>query len=293
MMRISIFFSLFVALPAQSALLQNYVEVQQQLQELATRSPKVVQIFDLATNDTGELIQGVRIGSGAVHNLVVGTHHGNEYGSSEVALAVAKSLANSPLAEQTVFVIPVLNTSGFDHRARAEQSRGVAHDPNRDYPGPCATEGPFTLKSTKALADFIEKEKIVASATLHTHYPGVVYPWGFSTKDLNTPYLDLFRELTAFATQESKYKIGNSAELIYPADGTFEDYAFWRHGIWSILFELGFSHSPTESEVATMIEQNVPGIRRLLEKSPTSRALDHEFHGRCDLTLRSLDRHDE
>lgn len=38
---------------------------------------------------------------------------------------------------------------------------------------------------------------------------------------------------------------------------------------------------------------NVPGLRRLLEQAPRARAENHEFKGRCDVSLRALDRHDE
>ena len=145
----------------------------------------------------------------------------------------------------------------------------------------------------KAIADLIEREKIVTSATLHTFYPAVVYPWGLSTRDLETPYTSEFKKLVTDATQESRYQVGNSTEVIYPADGTFEDYAFLKHGIWSILFELGTSHSPSETAIQDMIRTNLPGMRRMFENAPKATAENHAFTGRCDMRLRSLDRHDE
>ena len=51
--------------------------------------------------------------------------------------------------------------------------------------------------------------------------------------DLKTEYEDLFKNLVASATVESKYTTGNNTEVMYPADGTFEDYAFWKTGAWS------------------------------------------------------------
>jgi hypothetical protein len=95
------------------------------------------------------------------------------------------------------------------------------------------------------------------------------------------------------ATTKSHYEIGNSTEVIYPANGTFEDYAFWKHGVWSLLFELGTSHSPTDASVREMVRVNVPGLRRFLEQAPRERAENHDFKGRCDRRLISRDRHDE
>lgn len=273
---------------------RNYAGVKTFLAQLASKYPTAALPFVLGDSDSGEKIQGLKIGNGPVRTLVVGTHHGNEYGSTEVALAFAQSVAANPISGQTTFVIPVLNIGGYNKRDRYEgASTGRRMDPNRDYPGPCGTEGPFSLKSTRALADFVAKEKIVSSATLHTHYPAVVFPWGISSHDLATPYGDIFQQLVEAATLESRYQIGNSTEVMYPADGTFEDYAYWKHGIWSILFELGFSHSPSEQEIQNMINVNVPGIRRMLVKAPTTLAQNHAFTGACDSTLRGLDRHDE
>ena len=272
---------------------RNYASVQAYLREVESKNAGRAELLTLGSNDSGDKIEGLKIGSGPVKNIVVATHHGNEYGSSEVGLSVAASLAAAPIVGQTVYVVPVLNIGGYNVRSRNERNAAGSHDPNRDYPGPCGTDGPFNLKSTKALADFIDREGIVASATLHTYYPAVVYPWGMSTRDLSTPYNDLFKLLTQAATVESGYEIGNSTEVIYPADGTYEDYAFWKHGIWSILFELGFSHSPTQPEIDEMTRVNVPGIRRMLEQAPTARAENHAFTGRCDIRLKSLDRRDE
>lgn len=279
--------------PAWSAPTKSYQDVKVFMDQLTQKYPNTVSKVDVGPSDSGETIVGLKIGSGLIKNLVVATHHGNEYGSTEVAMAFASALAQRPIPNQTVYVIPVLNVTGYNKRSRYEDMSGGSQDPNRDYPGPCGTDGPFKLKSTYGLAQFIDKEGIVASATLHTYYPAVVYPWGNSTKDLMTPYQGIFEQLVKYATVESKYQIGNSTQVIYPADGTFEDYAFWKHGIWSILFELGFSHSPGDSDVKTMIDVNIPGMRRMLENAPTARASDHEFHGRCDNLLQALDRRDE
>lgn len=286
--------AIVIAIPAQAETKRNYAGVKSALQKMASEHPAAATLFTLAETDSKDSVVGLKIGQGPVKNLVVATHHGNEYGSTEVALAFAESLALNPIEGQTVFVVPVLNIGGYNNRMRNERdAKGLSRDPNRDYPGPCGTEGPFTLKSTRALADFIAREEIVASATLHTHYPAVMYPWGISTRDLATPYPDIFRDLVTWATEESRYQVGNSTEVLYPADGAFEDYAFWKHGVWSILFELGFSHSPSEQQIRAMIESNVPGLRRMLERAPKTRAANHAFTGQCDMRLRSLDRHDE
>jgi len=287
-----VFSSLSLA-SAQPVTASPYSDMKDHIKDLLRQYPTTTRPISLGISDSGDEIQGLAIGDGPIKNLVVATHHGNEYGSTEVAKAFADSVAKDPIPNQTLFVIPVLNIDGYNQGNREEVANGSSHDPNRDYPGPCGTDGPHKLKSTQALAQFVDQQGIVSSATLHTFYPAVVYPWGLATHDLDTPYLDLFKQLTAAATQESHYETGNSSQVIYPANGTFEDYAYWKHGIWSLLFELGHSHSPDDADVQELVRLNVPGLRSLFEKSPTQRAEKHAFTGKCDYQLLSRDRHDE
>ena len=112
-----------------------------------------------------------------------------------------------------------------------------------------------------------------------------MYPWGISTTDLSTPYDAKYIELVKAATVESGYQIGNNTEVLYAADGTFEDYAYWKHGIWTLLFELGFSHTPDQTSIKNMVDVNVPGIRRFLTVSPKVRVTAHDFAGKCDARM--------
>ncbi len=295
MIRSFVIFISLISIPSFALPLmdRDYANVVESLQKIAHDNPRTTELFNLGTSDNGQDIYGVKIGSGLVANLVVATHHGNEYGSTEVALAFAEDIAKNPIAGQTIFVIPVLNIEGYDTRSREEPVKGRWYDPNRNYPGPCGTEGPFTLKSTKLLADFIDTENIISSATIHTSFPAVVYPWGLGSEDLRTPYMDTFTKLAIDATSVSKYEIGNSTEVIYPANGTFEDYAYWKHGVWSMLFEVGYSHYPDLKAVKELVRVNPPGLRLMFENAPTERAENHGFSSQCSFRMMILDRHDE
>lgn len=272
---------------------KQYSDVKNFMHELVHTHPRSVRSIVIGPSDSGDTIEGVAIGDGDIHNLVVATHHGNEYGSTEVGMAFAASLADNPIPHQTVYIIPVLNIEGYNHKEREETANGHYHDPNRDYPGPCGTEGPHALKSTAALAKFIDNENIIATATLHTHFPAVVYPWGIPTYDTSTPYDGIFKIMGNNATEVSHYQVGNSTEVIYPATGTYEDYAYWKHGIWAMLFELGYSHNPSATDIQELIRVNVPGLRKMLEEAPKTRAENHVFAGHCMKGLLHLDLHNE
>lgn len=288
-------FALFLGLAfvananAQITTKRNYKEVLEYIRKLAVQYPDTTRLISIGFSDAGVAIEGLQIGNGPVKNLLVATHHGNEYGSTEVALGFATDLAQAPIPGQTMYIIPVLNIDGYNRRDRYEKVNNKYIDQNRDYPGPCGTSGPFFSRSTKALADFVEKENIVVSSTIHTYWPAVVYPWGISTSDVETPYTNEFIELAKNATSVSRYKIGNNTLLLYPADGTFEDYAYWKHGVWSMLFEIGKSHSPNLPDLERMVQVTVPGLRLMYERAPTERAENHQFEGKCSVARRALD----
>jgi carboxypeptidase T len=275
--------SLFLIAPSAPA--TNYNSVVTTLQKIAHDNPQNAQMFELGMSDAGQMIVGLKIGTGAVADLIVGTHHGNEYGSTAVALGAAEAFAQNPLNGHTVYVIPVLNISGYNAREREESLSHGTVDMNRDYPGPCVTTKTYQSKATHLLAGFLESAKINTSATLHTYFPAVLYPFGFSTNEVSTVNDSTFISLSKAATVESRYDIGNSKELLYAADGAFEDYAYWKLGIWSLLFEMGTTHTPSSRELQEMVADNVPGLRRFLETAPATRAADHAFNGTCDLNV--------
>jgi carboxypeptidase T len=256
---------------------QQYKDIVGFIQKIQKENPNNTELFNLGTNDTGDVIQGIKIGSGPVNDLVVATHHGNEFASTEVAKEFAAQLAQTPIEGKTVYVVPVLNVSGYNARTRNE--KGI--DPNRDYPSPCKSGPNYRLKSTALLAQFLEEKNIVTSATLHTFSELILYPWGISTRDVDTRYTEFFKKLGFLATILSGYGVANSTEALYPADGTFEDYAYWKTGAWSLLFEMGKSHSPSADQVADTVKKNVGGLRNLFANSPTSRAEVHSFEGQC------------
>ncbi len=273
----------------------RYDRVKKIINEINLKYPNQTNLINLGISDSGDQILGLQIGTGKTHHLVVATHHGNEYGSTEVALALAGYVAEHPLAELTLFIIPVLNIGGYNANIRMEKGAdGANHDPNRDYPGPCGTEGPYKLKSTKALAQFIELNKIVGATTLHTFSPAILYPWGMDLANQSTHYNDSYINLSQIAARLSHYQVGNSAELLYPCNGAFEDFVFWKFGIWSFLFELGTSHSPNPNDVQQLIDENVPGLYELIQAIPKTIAPDHEILSSCrGRNLRFIDRHDE
>src|SRR5690606_2536610 len=122
----------------------------------------------IGKDDRGRKILGLRVENAAARgpskpaHLVVGTHHGNEPHSADLALAFAERLLEilggdshplrSSLSGMVFHVVPVLNIEGYNANRRYEFSV----DPNRDYPDPCDLDKRnFQLASTRHLARYV------------------------------------------------------------------------------------------------------------------------------------------
>jgi hypothetical protein len=165
-----------------------YDTIVTRLQELA-KKPQT-SLFTLGQNDQGQSIVGIILGDASfakTKHLMVGTHHGNERMAAEVPFHFANIVLealNNPnhpdhdkYENTLLFVIPVLNISGYNANRREETgSDHRTHDSNRDYEDPCATKADFGLKSTTLLSELIEKENIIAAVTLHGYIGSFTYP---------------------------------------------------------------------------------------------------------------------
>jgi len=279
--------------PDQDLNASKYEAVVTYMEQLHAQFPETTELFDLGLNDDSVMIKGIRIGFGSLNNLVVATHHGNEYGSAEIAKAFAASIAKEPLMDQSIYIIPVLNINGYNRNSRNETKKGESFDPNRDYQGPCISNSDHNLNSTRLLAEFLEKKNIISSMTLHTHFPAITYPWGVSSSTTKTPDQSFFEQLAKYAATGNNYYIGTSADVVYPADGTFEDFAYWKYGVWSLLYEIGTSHTPSPTTIEKLIRETVPGMKLVFKNSRLERSKDFAFKGNCNARVRSFDPHME
>ena len=241
-----------------------YDTIVTRLQELA-KKPQT-SLFSLGQNDQGQSIIGIILGDPSVaktKHLMVGTHHGNERMAAEVPFHFANIVLdalNNPnhpehdkYENSLIYVIPVLNISGYNANRREEMgSDNRTHDPNRDYEDPCRTKADFGLKSTTLLAELIEKENIIAAVTLHGYIGTFTYPWGVNAKDYRTMDDALMVDLAKKSVAFNKYKTGTHGGAIYPTAGAFEDWAYYKLGVWSFLLEIGNTNSDLKKDAQAL-----------------------------------------
>lgn len=226
-----------------------YDRILAEISDLQTKNRDLVSTFDIGMNDIGIPIRALRISHhpdaidpSKIGHLIVATHHGDERHAPMLAMHIARSLVvqyRSPhllqgrLPDTEWTIIPVLNISGYNTNTRNEFRR----DSNREYPGPC-NSGSTTLGSIQSLMRLLQSRNFTATATIHGYLGAMTYPWGFATSQPHTlddtKYASLLRDATRF----NRYPYGRSGDVVYPVFGSYEDWVYWKHGVWSVLVEL-------------------------------------------------------
>ena len=148
----------------------RYKAIYDQMKAIEAASPGLAKVFSIGTNDDGVDLYALRISTAPqqmdkskIGQVLVATHHGNEGGSTLLAVEFMKDVVQRYKSEelwrgnlnQTEWtVLPVLNVSGYNANDRYEHGE----DPNRDYPGPCHLKGHSKLKSIRTLMSFLESQ---------------------------------------------------------------------------------------------------------------------------------------
>lgn len=264
----------------------KYLDVVQRLTNLQQKYPKVSRIFSIGENDEGTPIYAIRISitpenmdPRKIGHVLVSTHHGNEPDTPEFTLAFIEDLLKrysneevwkGKLADIEYSVIPVLNVTGYNRGERLE--RGI--DPNRNYPGPCPGKETETLKSIRTFIAFLATRTFAGSVTIHGYLTSLTYPWGLHTDTYDTQDRNRYDEIVRQAAEQNHYPYGNGAKVLYPANGCYEDYVYWKYGTWSMLVEID---SGTPDDIA----RTVPAVATFFNLLDSSASTHNVFTGKC------------
>lgn len=244
---------LLVSFSAQGS---DYDKILARLQEI--NSQPHTTLFSLGRNDQGSEILGVVLGdisSATKRYVVVGTHHGNERAAAIVPLHFAEEALKTLKDDEVYFIIPVLNISGYNRSRREEIGSDFrSHDPNRDYEDACQVKTDFKLKSTRLLADLIEREDIITAVTVHGYVGTFTFPWGTNAKEYETLDHHFLEGWAKKSVTVNNYKTGTHGGAIYPAAGAFEDWAYYKHGVWSYLLEIKSPSSDLKKDALSLVE---------------------------------------
>ena len=239
----------------------------------------------LGTSVDGRPIDGLWIGqppgSGAPVYRVLGGHHGDEWSSFEVPLALAEVLAagdgqdpeiTALLDETTLWIAPYVNPDGIVEGSRYNAN---AVDLNRNYdyawnpfeflPGPY----PFSEPETRAVQAMSHYNLPMAGLSFHAGATNIGYVWNHTL--IPAPDWELALELgTLYAEQtaNTEFWVTNGAAW-YVTFGDTNDWSYGRYGVLDFTVEVTVEKAPPPSEIPDFVAGQIDATLALLSTRPT------------------------
>ncbi len=275
----------------------RYKVIVDKMNELHNAHPNTTEIYSVGENDDGVEVLAMRVSTAPkamdpkkIGQLVVSTHHGNELAAPEFTMYWLNELVKrydtselfrGNLADTEFTVIPVLNVSGYNGNNRYEHGQ----DPNRDYPGPCISGEGGKLKSIRIAMNVLASRVFTGSLTVHGYAAALTYPWGVSVGNTHTLDHNEYDRILKSAAELNGYRYGTSTDIVYPCDGAFEDYVYWKHGVWSLLLEL-------KNGDANDIRDTSTAITYFFDQLTSSPSVKNQLTSQCQKS-RKPDLHNE
>ena len=207
-----------------------------------------------------------------------------------------------------IWIVFALNPDGAHHDLTGDPYRGwrknrqshptserVGTDLNRNYeyrwgccggssgnPGSRTYRGwePFSAPETRAFADFVDsrvidgRQQIRTHITLHTSGELILWPWGYTRRNLAGPMTradrDVFVQMARAMSETNGYRVMQSSDW-YITDGDQIDWMYGRHRIFSFTFELypslasGPDHYPPDEKIAKQTKRNRAALLYLID----------------------------
>ncbi|MBM4399316.1 MAG: T9SS type A sorting domain-containing protein [Candidatus Cloacimonetes bacterium] len=143
------------------------------------------------------------------------------------------------------------------------------------YHGPA----PFSEPETQAFKDFLMSHPFVAGISFHTYSELVLFPYGFTSNLVAPDYTELSSLAVDMANlipaESGGYYSPIPSWALYPASGTFDDWAYGNQGIFSYTVELSTEFIPNASIVSLVTQRVKPAARKLLERATKSMLTGH------------------
>ena len=267
------------------------------LDAVALDHPHTTRQIELGTSVEGRPIVGLRItlsDEPLGHVRVLAAHHGDELISTEVALAVARSLADpSPTVEAflqdvAVWVVPHVNPDGV-----AAHTRHNAHDvdlnrnypyrwsPDEFHPGPSALSEPET-RAVEALA---LRAPASIGLSLHSGAANFGWVWNHTTEPSEDAHIHrAIAETYAQSCTADGFWITNGADW-YPTNGDTNDWAYGYWGSFDYTVELSSSKTPPQDQIEAWTEAHLDALLATLLDTPIIHA--QVIDAQTDLPVRS------
>jgi len=244
-------------------------EINQFLRDEATRHPDLVHFTVLGKSKEGREISYVAVtktpGTPALYYN--GTHHGDEWSSTEAILGLIDYLVTHKddanidglLKAYTFYLQPLVNPDGHAARTREDS---LGRDPNRDYAYAKRSEAKsFKVPEIALVKKLMDQIHPRAAAAYHSGIQEVLWSWCYTSK--GTPDADLLEQITQKTAESMGMNRYMQSYYDYPSDGEFIDYAYMKYHTVALTFEISDDKPPPAADLAAIVQNSIRGALTL------------------------------
>ncbi len=258
----------------------TYQNMLTELEELQSRHPDTVKIYNLGTVSDGrrsmwalKISDHVAIEEDEPLTLLNGGIHGNEMAGPELALYIINHILDNKtdgsiqklINETQLWFIPMINPYGHENGTRGNAA-GV--DLNRNFPTRWDTQSAGGLNGeaeTKILISFFDDHPhILAGIDYHTYGSMYMRVWAHTRQ--NPADYDAINDLCTRMGSAAGYRTGSILNLVGTVYGGAADYYYGAYGDFHYGVELGNSHTPPATQLEPLCEKNLESALRLLNR---------------------------
>jgi hypothetical protein len=251
----------------------SQAEIHQFLQGEALKHPEFVSFATLGVSRQNREIAYVVISNREPASQKAfyfnGTHHGDEWSSTEGILALADYLighrdeprVRAILDQYAIYLQPLVNPDGHQVKTRVD-SQG--NDPNRDYAYTGeAGEDAFHLPEIRLVRDLVDRIHPRAAAAYHSGIQEVLWPWCYTAlPPAAEESLAGAGKAAADAMHFDRYLQSYDD---YPTTGEFIDYAYMKYGTAALTFEVSTAKTPSVSQLDGVVKNSVRGALAFID----------------------------
>ncbi len=206
-------------------------------------------------------------GNSAKTVFINGTHHGDEYASTNAVLSLIQYIAENKdkapvlqefLNEYSIVVQPVVNPDGYK---RAQRANLDGFDVNRDY----IVSGDSITPESQLVMNLLAKYEPLIAMAFHSGMRGILWPYGYTGKAPED--YDVLEEIGNAIANAINYEISSQSFYDYKTVGEFIDYAYTVHGTLAFTVEVSNEKIPQSvRELVKVQQETIAGFRVLMSK---------------------------
>jgi len=246
-------------------------EINQFMRDEAAKYPKFIQFKILGKSEQGREVSYVMIGTrpGAPAFYFNGTHHGDEWSSTESILGLIDYLANHAfdakvsalLNSYTFYLQPLVNPDGHFAQNRMDPH---GRDPNRDYSWSGRSDADsFKIPVIVLVKNLLAEIKPRAAAAYHSGIEEVLWSWCYTNNA--TPDASTFLQITKKTAQAMGFTRYMQSYFDYVTDGEFIDYAYTQYHTTALTFEVSTVKTPAAADLPAVVQRSILGAMAFIE----------------------------